>query len=80
MVPEGRDDDDNVSMGKVSSLDCNSFDDLEQTDTVTTTTESVEDEASKLKTLSAFMNAIHNLKESSSPGSVQQRQSSNQDC
>ena len=41
MVPEGRDDDDNVSMGKVSSLDCNSFDDLEQTDTVTTTTESV---------------------------------------
>ena len=43
---------------------------MERTDTLAGTTEPAEDETSTLEPPSAFMNAAHNLQESSSPGKI----------
>ena len=60
--------DDKVSAGGSSGLDLNLLDDDEAgTETLAGTNEPAEDETSRLKAPSAFMNLSHNLPESSSP-------------
>ena len=73
---QARRDDDKASVGGASSLELNFLDDDEEgADTLAGTIEPAEDETSTLEPPSAFMNAAHNLPESSSPGKMKMRQS-----
>ena len=68
---QARRDDDKASVGGASSLDLNFLDDDEEgADALAGTTEPAKDETSTLEPPSVFMNAAHNLPESSSPGKM----------